>query len=115
MKLGTDLRMDNSLVEELDSFLIASEKRRIALCKRRNPVKPFVIVVYIQRRVQGTNGYAVNWIVLSYSEYYTEEVARIDFEKRRPQMRDASEEVFEMPMQKGKRLVQEVMEEKLNV
>lgn len=101
VEVGTDLRMDNTLVGELDSFLIASERRRIALCKRRNPVKPFVVVVYIRQR--GTD----KEVVLSFSEYYTEEVARYEFENRRPKMRDSAGE--EVPMQRGKRLVQEVM------
>jgi len=88
----------------LDEFLIASGKRKISLQRRKHTHKPIVIVVYVR-------SYGNKWVVLSEAEYADEEVARIDFEKRRPQMRDAADE--DMPMQKGKRLIQEVMTEKL--
>lgn len=104
MKHRAEVHMDNSLIKEIDSFMTAAERRRIVLCKRRNPVKPFVIVVYIRDRSSGKE------TLLSFSEYYTEEVARHDFERRRPNMHI---EEGEVPMQRGKRLVQELLAEKL--
>lgn len=102
---GMDLQLNNSLVEEIDSYLIASERRRIALSRRRNPHKPFVVVVYHRRTIDSIT----TETVLSFSEYHTLDCARAIFEERRPKMRDSAGE--EVPMQRGKRLVQEKMAE----
>jgi hypothetical protein len=97
------------IVKELDSFIIESGRRKVVLARVANGIKPFAIFVLILRKPPKDG--AKNQLLLSTSEYYTEESARHDFEVRRPKMRDAADE--DMPMQKGKRLIQEVMQEKL--
>lgn len=106
---------DNCFGNEIDSFVIESGRRKVALFKRQGlQARPFVIVVYVWKWHKGPLSGTVQWQVLSTAEYVTETVARHDFETRRPKMRDAQHEQHEMPMQKGKRLVQEVMKEKLD-
>lgn len=93
-------------VSIIDEFVIESGKRKISLQKWPQLKKSWVIYVYVAGRAR-------DWIPLSTSEYFDEDNARKDFETRRPKMRDATNEEFDMPMQKGKRLIQEVMTEKL--
>lgn len=93
----------------LDSFIIASEKRAIGMFRRDRDAHcrpPYCIGVFVPR--QGLEGFPV---VLSTAEYYSRDLLERDFETRRPKMRDADKE--DMPMSKGKRLIQEVMQEKL--
>ena len=91
--------------ELVDAFITESGKRAIQLVYLRGVgiQKPWVIEVYVQRRESTP-------ILLSTSEYFGEETARHDFEMRRPRMREEHDEV---PMQRGKRLVQEMLQEKL--
>lgn len=91
--------------EIVDSFVTESGKRLIQLVYLRGlgVHKHWQIEVYMQRSGQKP-------ILISTSEYHTEVVARGDFELRRPRMREEREEV---PMQRGKRLVQEMLQEKL--
>ena len=93
--------------ELVDAFITESGKRLINLTYHRGVgiLKPWVIEVYVKR---GEN----KPVLLSTSEYFGEEVARHDFEMRRPRMRDSLGEP-EVPMQRGKRLVQEMLTEKL--
>lgn len=93
--------MSVSIIEE---YLTETGKRKISLQKWSQLKKPWVVVVYVQGRHQN------RWVLLSTSEYFDEENARHDFEVRRPKMRVQTEEV---PMQRGKRLVQEMLQEKL--
>lgn len=89
----------------IDEFIIMSGKRKVSLQRRTHSHKPYVVVVYF-RKV----GLNVTWTLLSTTEYADGDLARHDFEIRRPKPRVETEEV---PMQRGKRLVQEVMDEKL--
>lgn len=93
-------------VSIVDRFTIASGKRLISLEHWPQLQKKWQILVYIQKP-------NAKPMLLSTSEYFDEDNARKDFETRRPKMRDATNEEFDMPMQKGKRLIQEVMTEKL--
>ena len=89
----------------LDSFRNESGKREFKLTRltKRFVQKPYVIEVWIVN-----NGREP--LLLSTSEYITEEAARYDFDIRRPNMHI---ELGEVPMQRGKRLVQEMLQEKL--
>lgn len=98
--------------QEIDSFVIASGRRTVKLFRRHHPHKPWIIAVYM-RRTDFSGSSDIQETLLSTSEYADEDVAKYDFETRRPKMRDAQHEVHEMPMQKGKRLVQEVFKEQL--
>lgn len=93
-----------SKVRVVEEFLIATGKRKISLQERHHAHKPWMIVVYIRGRQQG------RWVELSTSEYAEEAVARRDFEVRRPNMREVYEEV---PMQRGKRIVQDMLRDRL--
>jgi hypothetical protein len=104
--------MNTRIVQELDSFIIESGRRKVVLARVANGIKPFANIVYVRASApfeEEVSG--IKWAQISIAEYYTEESARHDFEVRRPKMRDAEGE--DMPMQKGKRLIQEVMQEKL--
>lgn len=89
-----------SVVEE---YVTETGKRKISLQKWPSLSKPWLIIVYVHT-------YGNKWVMLSTSEYYEEANARRDFEIRRPNMKVNKEEV---PMQRGKRLVQEMLAEKL--
>ena len=90
--------------EEVESFFTSNGKREIVLCRIRGvPHINWMIEVYISKG-------GVERTLLSTSEYQGEVTARQDFEMRRPKMRESFEEV---PMQRGKRLVQEMLQEKL--
>lgn len=107
-KIGTDnYTFNNKLCSLLDTFIIASEKRRVSLFQRANPQMPYIVIVFILRSRAGGQCE----VELSFSEYFTEAAARHDFELRRPKIRDASGEAG--PMQRGKRLVQETWNELL--
>lgn len=88
----------------IDSYLNVTETRKYELQKHPGKQKPWQNHVFVRGR--GNR----RWVLLSTAEYVDEEVARKDFETRRPNMRVNKEEV---PMQRGKRLVQEMLEEKL--
>lgn len=92
----------------IDEFLTENGKRKITLERHASLQKPWIIVVRIPDRHRNKAG--TFWIILSTAEYYDEDNARHDFERRRPQMH---EERGEVPMQRGKRLVQDMMTEKL--
>lgn len=94
-------------VSILEEYVIESGRRKISLQKWPQLSLPWQIHVYVSRRDR--NGFT--WVLLSTAEYFTEELARRDFEIRRPKMRDSAGE--EVPMQRGKRLVQEMLTEKL--
>ncbi len=102
-------------VEVVDSYNNETNKRLYKLVYLRgvNIACPWRIDVYIVNRGARIDIRQNYWTLLSTSEYYTEEVAREDFELRRPKMREDRESVEGVPMQRGKRLVQEMLEEKL--
>lgn len=99
--------------EVVDSYYTANEKRTIQLVYLRGVgvQKPWVIEVYVRR----SSGERVSayLTLLSTSEYYQENNARYDFEMRRPYMREDKETVEHLPMNRGKRVVQEMLTEKL--
>lgn len=95
--------------QEVEHFILPSGKRKISLLRRSTlGGKPWLIVVYV--KTHGTAGQV--WTILSTSEYFEEEVALKDFNARREA---AGLKVREEPalMQRGKRVVQEIMTEKL--
>lgn len=94
----------STLLETYDSYVTESGRRRVVFGRRAHSHKPFVVQVFIQQSA-GSNGK-----IISESEYYTKEVALQAFEFRRPNMHV---EEGEVPMQRGKRLVQEMLQEKL--
>lgn len=89
----------------VDSFFNEAGKRKIMLLERRGVAAHprWEVAVYVVR--------GLDFVFLSSGGYSNEALARRDFEIRRPKMRDSAGE--EVPMQRGKRLVQEVMTEKL--
>lgn len=95
------------MVMIIEEYLIESGRRKISLQKWPQLSKPWQIHVYVGR----SHRQEAEWVLLSTSEYITEEAARRDFEIRRPRMRDSAGE--EVPMQRGKRLVQEMLVDKL--
>jgi hypothetical protein len=100
-----------NIVQELDSFVIESGRRKIVLARVADGHKPFANIVYFRISApfeEEVNG--IKWVPGSIAQYFTEDGARSDFERRRPNMHI---EEGEVPMQRGKRLVQGMLREKL--
>ena len=89
----------------VDSYWGVGAKRHYQMLKVSGN-KPWILRVYCK----ATHG----MMLLTEGEYFDEDVALSYFEARRPVLKDLTEaEHNEIPMQRGKRIVQELMQEKL--